>query len=88
MGLLSAGWIQFGRIQRDGHDVKVIWTGLPPNFWRQSRQVDHLALCSLDLVRIGWLMVNLILYVRADLGQPNMICTARLLAGWRRSRQR
>jgi hypothetical protein len=51
-GLLSTGWIQFGRVRLAGRDLNVIWTG--------SRRVDGLALCWLDMVKIGWLLVNLI----------------------------
>jgi len=59
-GLLSTGWIQFGRIRLAGRDLDVIWTGWLSNIWRRSRRVDGLALCWLDMVKIGWLLVNLI----------------------------
>jgi len=58
-GLLSTGWMQFWRVRLAVRDLDVIWTGWLTNFWRRSSPVDGLAHSLLDMVKIGWLMANL-----------------------------
>jgi hypothetical protein len=58
-GFLSTGWIQFRRVRLAGRDLDVILTGWLSNFWRRLRLGDGLALCWLDMVKIGWLLASL-----------------------------
>jgi hypothetical protein len=59
-GQLSDGWIHFERVWLARYDLKVCWMGWLSDVWRRSRLVDGLALSWLDMVKIGWLLANLI----------------------------
>jgi len=52
-GLLSTGWIQFGRVRLAGRDLDGLALEFLETFETGGRALDRLAICRLETIKMG-----------------------------------